>query len=153
MPFTDAQSEIVRRAFASVCAGTPAVRVTDLTVVRSTADEAQGTVTLTMVVTTAVARDRQMQVAVPPDWAIGGTDVGDLPWVLAPRGGGRAETTWTFSCTSTPVPPSLSVRFVDGTRPTPVSVPLSQPTIAPWVSEACPSLTSSNLVENGWSLP
>lgn len=153
LPFTAAQSEIVRRALASVCAGAPAVRVTDLTVVRSTADQSQGTVTLTMAVTTAVGRDRQMQVAVPPDWAIGGVDAGDLPWVLVPRGGGRAEASWTFSCTSTPVPPSLSVRFVDSIRPTPLYVPLSQPTIAPWVSESCPSLTSSNLVENGWSLP
>lgn len=153
LPFTSAQSQIVRRALAPVCAGTPTVRLTDLTVVRSTPDESQGAVTLTLAVTTAVPRDRQMQVVIPPDWAIGGADTGDLPWLVVPRGGGRAEASWTFSCGTTPTPPSLAVRFVDSTSPTPVKLPLSQSTIAPWVSEACPSLTESNLVENGWSLP
>ncbi|MGE0818313.1 MAG: hypothetical protein AB7O74_06570 [Candidatus Nanopelagicales bacterium] len=151
--FTPAQSAEVRRGLASVCAGAPDVAVGSMSVVRSTTDEAIATTSLTLVMDVDVPAGRLAQVGITQDPVLGYPDPSRSVWTLAPRGGGRAEATWTFTCFSAPTPPALDVRFVDGIRPTPVRVPLDQETLAPWVTDACPQLTPELLVEQGWQLP
>lgn len=151
--FTPAQSAEVRRGLASVCAGAPEVAVGRMSVVRSTTDEAIATTSLTLVMDVDVPSGRLAQVGITQDPVLGYPDPSRSVWTVAPRGGGRAEATWTFTCFSAPAPPALDVRFVDGVRPTPLRVPLDQETLAPWVSDACPELTADYLVESGWQLP
>lgn len=151
--FTPSMAADVRRGIDSVCAGAPDVRVDPVHVVRSVADPAANTMSLTVVVDLQVPPGRLAKVGITQDAILGYPDPGLSAWSIAPRGGGRAEATWTFSCDSTPTPPALDVRFVDGIRPTPVRVPLDQETLAPWVSDACPDMTADRLVESGWRLP
>lgn len=143
----------VRRGLASVCSGTPEVGVAAEQVVRPVEDSAANTVSLTMVVDVQLPGDRMAKVGIMQDGILGYPDQSLAAWSLAPRGGGRTEATWTFTCDSVPMPPSLDVRFVDGVRPTPVRVPLDQEVLAPWVSDACPDMTADRLVESGWQLP
>ncbi|MFC6239488.1 hypothetical protein [Longivirga aurantiaca] len=151
--FTQAQSAVIRRALAAICADTPAVTLSDLRVVRRVADPAFGTTSLTMTAGVTVTDDRTMKVGVSQDPSFGTPAPGQIPWATLPPGGGTATVTWTFECTVNPAPPSVVIRFVDGLRPTPLTVPLDQETVAPWVSDACPLLTPDTLVELGWSLP
>ena len=151
--FTPAQSEVIRSALAEICADAPPLQVSGLRVVRSVADDAFGTTSLTMTVDVTVGGDRIMKVGVTQDPAFGTPAPGQIPWATLPAGGGTATVTWTFQCTANPQPPSLDIRFVDGLRPTPLVVPLDEETVAPWVSDACPLLTPDTLVELGWSLP
>ena len=151
--FTAAQAAEVRRALAAVCADAPKVEVGEVQVVRSVADEAYGTVTLTLKVAASVPGGRVMIVSVSDDLALGNPDATLNAWSALPAGGGSGEVTWTFSCTANPQPPSLDVRFVGGVRATPLRLPLDQEALAPWVGEACPLLTPATLVDSGWTLP
>jgi len=151
--FTPSQAESVRRALAQVCAGAPAVGVGSTQVVRTVIDDGAGNASLTLVLDVDLPPGRLAQVGVQQDYAIASPDPSTQIWSIVPRGGGRAEAVWTFSCYATPVPPALDVRFIDGIRPTPVRVPLDQETLAPWLSDACPDMTPDRLVESGWQLP
>lgn len=153
LAFGTDQSNEIRRALAQICADAPPVRVSGLRVVRSVADDDFGATTLTMTVDATVGGGRIMKVGVSQDTAFGTPAPGQVPWATLPPGGGTATVTWTFQCTANPQPPSLDIRFVDGLRPTPLTVPLDQDTVAPWVSDACPLLTRDTLDELGWYLP
>lgn len=150
--FTLAQAAGVRRALAQVCAGAPAVRVNGEQVVRQLNDDGSGNASLVLVVDVVLPPGRLAQVGIAQDYSIASPDPATTVWWVTPRGGGRAEATWTFSCFAAPVPPALDVRFVDGVRATPVRVPLDQAALARRVSDACPDLTSDRLIETGWQL-
>lgn len=151
--FTPSQAAQLRRALAGVCAGAPEVRVDGARVVRQLNDDGSGNASLVIVADVVLPPGRLAQVGISQDYSLAFPDPTTSVWSVTPRGGGRAEATWTFSCYATPVPPALDVRFVDGVRATPVRVPLDQETLAPWVSDTCPDLTPDRLVEQGWQLP
>jgi hypothetical protein len=129
------------------------VRVDRTQVVRRISDDGTGNASLVLVVDVDLPDGRLAQVGISQDYTIAFPDPATSLWSIAPRGGGRAEATWTFSCFAVPAAPSLDVRFVDGIRPTPVRVRLDQETLAPWVSDTCPDMTADLLVESGWQLP
>ena len=122
-------------------------------VVRRIDDAANVTTTLLVGVDAAMPSGKVAKIGIGQDPSLGSYDAALVPWTVLPPGGGTGVVAWTFTCQATPQPPSLDVRFVDAVRPTPLRIPLDQETLAPWVSEACPSLTPATLTESGWTLP
>lgn len=149
--FTPQQRADLARALASVCRGAPQVSTgSDVQVVRTIPDPSQSLMTFVLVLPVAVPSDRLAQVSVARDPSFGTGDPASAAWTLLPRGGGRAEVSWTFTCDVAPMPPALDVRFVDGVRATPVRVPIDRKPLVPVLLSECPTLTRQVLQDYSW---